>query len=222
MWSNHLAQSIIRFFYSQLVGAMKPAALAIVAISFLVSACAFTSVSHYTPVKGATAHRGTTCGYVPYVYAIVPFPSGISGSISLSPKDNHVDMSFQLQLEKGVTLEFENASVRLESVPTGPSSEAKLLPFQLSVFERPGKPGHVDYFPPTSLLEGKGRNADLATEKSQYLNQDWFITGAKFEVEGPTRIELHFPPARINGVPYELGPVEFVREREAAYDACVK
>ncbi len=201
---------------------MKPAASAIVAMSFLVSACAFTSVSHYAPVKGAAAHRGNTCGYVPYVYAIVPFPSGLSGSISVSPKDNQVDMSFQLQLEEGVTFEFENASVRLESVPTGPSSGAKLLPFQMSVFERTGKPGHVDYFPSTALLEGKGRNADLATEKSQYLHRDWFITSAKFEVEGPARIELHLPPARINGVPYELGPVEFVLEREAAFDACVK
>lgn len=55
---------------------------------------------------------------------------------------------------------------------------AQLNRFQVSVTGRSGRPGYNEYVNATDVLEGKGRNADLAGPDTQYAKLDLYIVSS--------------------------------------------
>lgn len=81
----------------------------------------------------------------------------------------------------------------------GPSAELALEPFSVSVYGRQGRPGRHERYASTEILEGKGRNAELATPKTDYAKKDLFVGGGWAVMPPVERLILTLPQLQVNG-----------------------
>jgi len=186
--------------------------VASIVCGIFLAGCAVTN-RYYLPTDPKLAHEGTVCGSVPWGSTRVPIGPDLSASVELYLRETSLGLKLQIALPKGTTVRFVEPEIGVASPKTGNQYGAKLDRFRLSVYGHNGQPGHREFFDANELLEGRGRNADLAGPNTQYLSRDLFVSGATFVVAPIDSLVLRFPAVEVNGVAFSsqsipLGLVE--------------
>jgi hypothetical protein len=186
------------------------------------TACAVSTQQYYVPSDARYAEGGTVCGFVPWGQARVPLAESLSTSVQLRPVEGRVGMSLQLALPQGTKVRLSEPDVRLQVPSSSTEYTARLDRFRVSVLGRDGRPGHFEYVDAASVLEGKGRNADLAGPDTQYAKKDLFISSTLFAARPEKAYVLKLPAIEVNGVLQEPRsiPVELVEKTGIA--TCVQ
>jgi len=107
-------------------------------------------------------------------------------------------MSIQLALPQGTKVRFSEPDIRLQVPSTSAEYTARLSQFRVSILGRGGRPGHHEFVDPEGVLEGRGRNADLAGPDTQYA-KDLFISSAVFSTQPLNAYVLKLPAIEVNG-----------------------
>jgi len=174
-------------------------AIALSVAAAVMAGCAVSTQRYYLPTDARYAEAGTVCGVVPWGQTRVPLADSLSTSVRLAPVDGRVAMSIQLALPQGTKVRFSEPDIRLQVPSTGTEYTARLSQFRVSIFGRGGRPGHHEYVDPESILEGRGRNADLAGPDTQYAKNDLFISSAVFATQPVNAYVLKLPAIEVNG-----------------------
>lgn len=166
----------------------------------LICSCAVTSNRYYLPVDPLLAKEGTVCGFVPWGRAHIPIAEGITAGIDLAPANDLLSATIQLSIPTGVTIRFTNPEIQFFNPSISRVYIAPLERWQVGVYGRSGRPGYHDYFAPDALLEGLGRNTDLTSTDTSYLEKDLFISVATVQAPANDEIVMTLPPIEVNGV----------------------
>ncbi len=200
---------------------MRTAVLAIAAVMAL-SACAVTTERYYLPTDAQYAETGRVCGFVPWGRSHVPLGDSLSSSIELIPVKDGLAVRMQLALPEGVKVRLSSPELRLEAPSTGQEYVARLDRFRVSVFGREGRLGHYEYFEPDSVLEGRGRNAELANPDTLYARKDLFISNAVFVAPVRDSYVLKVPTIEVNGIVRKAQPIPMKLVQQTGVMACVQ
>ena len=166
----------------------------------LLSGCVGVTERYYVPNEPAFVEEGTICGTVPWARTRVLIAPNISASVDLGPRDGRIRLSLQLALPQGAQVRFVEPTMLLELPSTGKQLVLPLEPFRISVYGRNGDPGHKEQFDAGAVLDGRGRNAELAGQNTEYLKKDLFISGSSAIAELTDTLVLRFPAVEVNGV----------------------
>jgi|GEM_PF-6402264 len=189
-------------------------------IALSISACAVVHRTYYAPVDAKFLREGTTCGWVPYAFALIPLDTNVSASFNMAPTAaNEISLSVNITLSKGQTVKFEDSALTLEM--SDKTIASKLERFKVSVYGRNGRPGYFEYVEPTEVLEGH-RNSDLVVSDDPYASNDLFTSRVRFEARPEERVKLHLPPVKVNGRQLTLNTVEFSLVSKTGVEACVQ
>jgi hypothetical protein len=128
----------------------------------------------------------------------------------------------QLALPQGTTVRLSEPELRLQVPSTGAEYTARLDRFRVSVYGRGGRPGHHEYVGAADVLEGKGRNADLAGPDTQYVKKDLFISTAVFSTAPGPAYVLKVPAIEVNGVLQAAQAIPVALIEKTGVAACVQ
>lgn len=198
------------------------AALAILLSAVIAPACAVRTNQYYLPADATLAVEGTTCGSVPYGHTNLPLGEGLRVSVSAIPSQESIGLSIQLPLPLGAKVRFLPPEMVVEDPSTGRSAAARLAPFRVSVYGEGKRAGHVELVPPDAPLEGKGRNARLATPDTKYLVNDLHISSATVGAVPSQSVVLVFPAVEVNGVVTEVRRIPLRLVSKTGVLACVQ
>ncbi len=188
----------------------------------LLAGCVAVTKRYYVPRDVAMIESGTVCGSVPWGRARIPIASNIFASVDVVPRNGHIDLTMQLTLPLGTNVRFVDPTMRLEIPTSGKRYVAPLGPFQLSVYGGAGTPGHHEHFDPAAVLEGRGRNAALATLDTPYLKTDLFISDASVIAEPSDALVLTFPAVEVNGRGVDAQKIPLRLVAQLGYKTCVQ
>jgi hypothetical protein len=188
----------------------------------MIAGCAVSTQRYYLPTNPQFAEVGTVCGFVPWGQTRVPLAESLSTSIQLRPADGRVVLTIQLALSQGTKVRLTEPGFRLQVPSTGVEHGAQLDRFHVSVYGREGHPGNYEYVGAADILEGKGRNADLAGPDTQYAKRDLFVSTATFFATPASAYVLKVPAIEVNGslLAAQAIPVALVERTGVA--ACVQ
>lgn len=164
----------------------------------MIAGCAIYTQRYYLPTDPQYAREAKVCG-VPWGKARVPLADSLSTYIELGPAGDRVHLMMQLSLPKGARVLLSEPELRLQVPTTGVEHVARLDRFHVSVFGRGGRPGYFEYVAASDVLEGKGRNADLAGPNTQHAKHDLFISTATFRTAPASAYVLKVPAIEVNG-----------------------
>jgi hypothetical protein len=99
---------------------------------------------------------------------------------------------------------------------------ARLERFRVSISGRNGLPGFYEYVEPNDILEGRGRNADLAGPDTQYMKLDLFISNAVVVATPAGSLILKFATAELNGGPVASQTISLRLVEKTGVLACVQ
>ncbi len=199
---------------------MRTLSLALVVA--MLAGCAVSTQRYYLPTDPQFAQTGTVCGFVPWGQAKVPLADSLSTAIDLRPREGRVGLSMQVALPQGTTVRLTKPELQLQVPSTGVEYTARLERFRVSVYGRGGRPGHHEYAEAGGVLEGRGRNADLAGPDTQYAKKDLFISTAVFAVEPATTFILKVPAIEVNGVLQGAQSIPVTLVEKTGVAACVQ
>ena len=196
--------------------------LALVLVAGIVGGCAVSTQRYYLPTNTQYAESGTVCGFVPWGQTRVPLADSLSTAIQLRPLDGRVVLSMQLALPQGTRVRLSEPELRLQVPSTGVEHAARLDRFRVSVYGRGGRPGYHEYVGATDVLEGTGRNADLAGPDTQYAKKDLFISTAAFSTAPAPAYVLKVPAIEVNGNLLAAQAIPVVLVEKTGVAACVQ
>ena len=166
----------------------------------LLTACAVVNKQYYLPVDSRLAVEGTVCGSVPWGSTRLPLAESLFAVVDLAPVEGLLSLTIQLAIPTGTSVRFIKPEIRFIDSSGAREYVATMERWQVSVYGRGGQPGHLEYFASDALLEGRGRNADLADTKTTYLKKDLFISRAAVKAPAFTGLAMALPSLEVNGV----------------------
>jgi len=188
----------------------------------ILAACVPVTERYYLPVDIALTKEGTICGSVPWGHAILPLTPELGVAVDVTPSKDSVSALVQISIPTGTRVRFVEPRLQFVHAPSGARYDAPLSTWQQPIYGRGGKPGTLESFEPGALLEGRGRNADLATSTTPYLKADQFRASASAPAIAKAEIDLVFPSVEVDGsvIPSRTIPLRLVEKTGVM--ACVQ
>jgi hypothetical protein len=196
-------------------------AIAVIPLLFL-AACAVVNKQYYLPVDSRLAVEGTVCGSVPWGSTRLPLAEGLFAVVDLAPGEDQLSSTIQLAIPTGTSVRFIKPEIRFTDPSGAREYVAPMERWQVSVYGRDGQPGHLEYFAADALLEGRGRNADLADTKITYLKTDLFISRAAVKAPAFTGLAMALPRLEVNGVAVQPESVSLRLTQRTGVMTCVQ
>ena len=176
-------------------------------LASMLTACMPAVSRFYLPDDKSLASEGVTCGFMPWGHVRIRLAEGVTASVSLIPKNGVLAAKIGLSISTGTTVRFSKPEVRFTDISTGKELSVLLEGWRVSVYGRDGHPGYFDNYAPDALLEGRGRNADLAGKDTAYLKTDNFESGATIEAPAVKELVMTLPTIEINGTAVQSKPI---------------
>jgi hypothetical protein len=152
----------------------------------------------------------------PIAYYKMNIGEGVSGRLVAITHESGLKIIINIALQLGATFQFQEAALRVEGISGSDSSTTNIGPISVETYHGSNKWSGPSYpvltEDPTSLLEGRNRNAPFVGFPGvdpQNAMVDRFYMGTLVLPVHPERFVLTLPNIRVNGKDIQLNPLGF-------------
>lgn len=181
----------------------------------LLSGCVSVSGTIYVPTNTSDRVQGESCAG-PYAYFYRELGEGITLSVEAgwSQARQTVAINIQGYIERGKTVQFLDKRIVVTSASSRRDTTVEIKGWAFPIAGRRGESARSETFPVDAILEGKGRNAELADKRTPYANADQFFS-VPFAItvdairDPLEKFEVLLPSIVANGARVEFQPIAF-------------